>query len=40
MCIRDRAYSVLDKRKIKETFGLEIPHWRESMLYCLKNMLR
>ena len=34
------AYSVLDKRKIKETFGLEIPHWRESMLYCLKNMLR
>ena len=34
------AYSVLDKSKIKETFGLEIPHWRESMLYCLKNMLR
>ena len=33
-------YSVLDKSKIKETFGLEIPHWRESMLYCLKNMLR
>ena len=22
------AYSVLDKSKIKETFGLEIPHWR------------
>ena len=34
------AYSVLDKSKIKETFGLEIPHWRESMRYCLKNMLR
>ena len=34
------AYSVLDKSKIKETFGLEIPHWRESMLYCLKNMLQ
>ena len=34
------AYSVLDQSKIKETFGLEIPHWRESMLYCLKNMLR
>ena len=34
------AYAVLDKSKIKETFGLEIPHWRESMLYCLKNMLR
>ena len=34
------AYSVLDKSKFKTTFGIEIPHWRESMLYCLKNMLR
>lgn len=34
------AYSVLDKTKIKTTFGVEIPHWRESMIYCLKNMLR
>jgi len=34
------AYSVLDKTKVKTTFGVEIPHWRESMLYCLKNMLR
>lgn len=25
------AYSVLDKRKVKETFGIEIPHWRESL---------
>lgn len=32
------AYSVLDKTKIKHTFGLEIPHWRESMLYCLKRL--
>lgn len=32
------AYSVLDKTKIKTTFGLEIPHWRESMLYCLKQL--
>lgn len=30
------AYSVLDKGKFKTTFGIEIPHWRESMLYCLK----
>lgn len=29
------AYSVLDKTKIKRTFGVEIPHWRESMRYCL-----
>ena len=31
-------YSVLDKTKIKETFGIEIPHWRESMFYCLKRI--
>jgi dTDP-4-dehydrorhamnose reductase len=24
-------YSVLDKRKIKEHLGIEIPHWRESL---------
>lgn len=29
------AYSVLDKTKIKRTFGVDIPHWRESMRYCL-----
>ena len=32
------AYSVLDKSKFKTTFAIEIPHWRESMLYCLKTM--
>lgn len=32
------AYSVLDKTKIKRTFGIEIPHWRESMLYCLHRL--
>ena len=31
-------YSVLDKTKIKREFGVEIPHWRESMLYCLKRL--
>lgn len=25
------AYSVLNKTKIKETYGLEIPHWEESL---------
>ncbi len=28
-------YSVLNKAKIKETFGLEIPHWRESLEKCI-----
>lgn len=32
------AYSVLDKTKIKRTFDIEIPHWRESMLYCLEKL--
>ena len=31
-------YSVLDKTKIKKVFGVEIPHWRESMIYCLKRI--
>ena len=31
-------YSVLDKSKIKKTFGVDIPHWRESMIYCLKRI--
>lgn len=29
-------YSVLDKLKIKEVFGLTIPHWRDSLAECLK----
>ena len=28
-------YSVLDKNKIKKTFHLEIPHWKESLEQCL-----
>lgn len=32
------SYSVLDKTKIKSTFGLDIPHWRESMEYCIKRI--
>jgi len=28
-------FSVLNKSKIKATFGLEIPHWRESLRACL-----
>ena len=32
-------FSVLDKTKIKKTFGIDIPHWRESMIYCLKRII-
>ncbi|SHM02231.1 dTDP-4-dehydrorhamnose reductase [Chitinophaga jiangningensis] len=30
------AYSVMNKEKIKATFGIEIPYWRESLAECLK----
>lgn len=33
-------FSVLDKTRIKTTFGIEIPHWRDSMLYCLQRLAR
>lgn len=29
------AFSVLDKTKIKAAFGLNIPHWRSSLIACL-----
>lgn len=29
-------YSVLDKSKIKQTYGLTIPHWYESLSHCIK----
>lgn len=32
------AYSVLDKTKIKSTFGLRIPYWTESLRECLSRM--
>ena len=32
------AYSVLDKTKIKNTFGIKIPYWLDSLKVCMKNM--
>ncbi|WPQ64956.1 dTDP-4-dehydrorhamnose reductase [Chitinophaga sancti] len=32
------AYSVFNKQKIKDTFGLEVPYWRESLAVCLKHL--
>lgn len=32
------AYSVLDKTKIKETFGINIPYWVDSLEACMRNM--
>lgn len=32
-------YSVLNKGKIKETYGLNIPYWEDSLCVCLKKIL-
>lgn len=32
------AYSVLDKRTIKETFGVEVPYWIDSLEKCIANL--
>lgn len=32
------AYSVLDKTKIKETFGLRVPYWTDSLKVCINNL--
>jgi len=33
-------YSVLDKSKIKENYGIEIPHWRASLRRCVKLLIK
>lgn len=32
------AYSVMDKTKIKHTFGFEIPYWRHSLAICIERL--
>ena len=34
------AYSVLDKTKIKQTFGITIPYWTDSLRLCLKGLIK
>ena len=36
--VRRPAYSVLDKTKIKEHFGLRIPYWTDSLKRCLQHL--
>jgi dTDP-4-dehydrorhamnose reductase len=31
-------FSLMDKSKIRTSFGLQIPHWRESLLRCLEKL--
>jgi dTDP-4-dehydrorhamnose reductase len=32
------AFSVMDKSKIKNTFNIEIPYWRDSLVECIKQI--
>lgn len=32
------AFSVMDKSKIKDTFDIEIPYWRDSLVECIKQI--
>lgn len=34
------AYSVLDKTKIKQTYGLEIPYWEDSLRECIEKLIK
>ena len=33
-------YSVLDKTKIKQTYGIEIPYWEESLKECVEELMK
>ena len=36
--VKRPAFSVLDKTKLKETFGLAVPYWIDSLRKCMTNM--
>ena len=37
--VKRPAYSVLDKTKIKETFGITVPYWTDSLKKCIANLM-
>lgn len=36
--VKRPAYSVLDKTKVKETFGIKVPYWTDSLRKCIGNL--
>ena len=38
--VKRPAFSVLDKTKIKETFGVSVPYWTDSLRKCIDNLLK
>lgn len=38
--VKRPAYSVLDKTSIKETFGVKVSYWTDSLRKCITNLMR
>lgn len=38
--VKRPAYSVLDKTKVKDTFGITIPYWTDSLKTCVNNLIK
>ena len=38
--VKRPAFSVLDKTKVKDTFGVKVPYWTESLKKCIKNLMK
>lgn len=36
--VKRPSFSVLDKTKLKETFGIKIPYWEESLIKCINEL--
>lgn len=38
--VKRPAFSVLDKTKVKETFGITVPYWTDSLKKCMNNLVK
>ena len=38
--VKRPAFSVLDKSKVKEVFGLIVPYWTDSLKKCMNNLMK
>lgn len=38
--VKRPAFSVLDKTKVKETFGVTVPYWTDSLKKCMTNLMK
>lgn len=38
--VKRPSYSVLDKSKVKETFGVKIPYWTDSLRMCIERIIK